>query len=84
MWQHTPLLAPTLRIALAVIATTTTALTTGSPLAIDVYLRRPVFAALRERCLHRLVGREENRDLAAGQLRSQLFARLTEQFAVNH
>jgi hypothetical protein len=36
-----------------------------------------------KRCLHRLVGREELRDLAGGQIRSQLRARLTEQFAVN-
>ena len=37
-----------------------------------------------ERWLHRLVGREETGDLAAGQLRSELCARLTEEFAVNH
>jgi hypothetical protein len=37
-----------------------------------------------ERCLHRQERREENRDLATGQLRSQLCARLAEEFAVNH
>jgi hypothetical protein len=37
-----------------------------------------------DRWLHRLVGREENRDLVAGQLRSEFSARLTEEFAVNH
>jgi hypothetical protein len=37
-----------------------------------------------ERWLHRLVGREETGDLAAGQLRSELCARLTKEFAVNH
>ena len=42
----------------------------------------PVHAG--ERCLHRQVGREENRDLATCQLRSQLCARLAEEFAVNH
>src|SRR6266508_4105811 len=34
--------------------------------------------------LHRLVGREELRNLAAGQLRSELCTRLTEELAVNH
>src|SRR6266571_7163289 len=39
----------------------------------------------RSECyLHRLIGREENWDLAVGQLRSQLCARLPEEFAVNH
>jgi dihydrofolate reductase len=33
---------------------------------------------------HRLVGREQNRDVALGELRSQLFARLTEELAVDH
>jgi hypothetical protein len=37
-----------------------------------------------ERRLHRLVGREEDRDLAAGQLRSELGTRLTQEFAVNN
>src|SRR6266508_4115803 len=34
--------------------------------------------------LHRLVEREELRNLAAGQLRSELCTRLTEELAVNH
>ncbi len=37
-----------------------------------------------EQCLHGPVGSEENRHFAASQLRSELCARLTEQFAVNH
>jgi hypothetical protein len=46
---------------------------------------RSSLAQAGDRCLHRQVGRrEENRDLAAGQHRSQLCARLTEEFAVNH
>jgi hypothetical protein len=42
------------------------------------------FATLGLRWLHRLIGREELRDLAVGQIRSQLFARLTEDFAVEN
>jgi hypothetical protein len=44
-------------------------------------MARSRLAQAGDRCLHRLVGREENRDLAAGQLRSELCARLTEEFA---
>ena len=33
------------------------------------------------KCLHRLVGREETDDLAIGHVRSELCARLTEEFA---
>jgi hypothetical protein len=40
--------------------------------------------SLASGCLYRLVGRKESRDLAAGQLCSQLFTRLTEDLAVNH
>src|SRR5438132_4385078 len=43
---------------------------------------RPGPFGLCEPCLHRLVGREENRDLATGQLLSQLCARLAEEFAM--
>jgi hypothetical protein len=59
---------------------------TGSVPATDqnAATARSSLAQASERCLHRLVGREENRDLAAGQLRSQLCARLTEDLAVNH
>jgi hypothetical protein len=40
--------------------------------------------AAEPRWLHRLVGREELRNLAVGQLRPELCARLTEELAVNH
>jgi hypothetical protein len=43
---------------------------------------RSSLAQAGERCLHRQEGREENRHLAAGQLLSQLCARLAEEFAM--
>ncbi len=41
-------------------------------------------SAPAETSLHQLVGREELGDLDAGQVRAELFARLPEEFAVNH
>jgi hypothetical protein len=43
--------------------------------------RRRRLAQVGERGLHRLVGREENRDLAAFQVRPELCGRLTQEFA---